>query len=361
MGLRVEPDFAVSIAGASRTEVLRERLTRLRLSSGTGMEADELELEFDDRDNAIELPKHGAIITLQIGYKGEALVDAGQFTVDETEVSGPPDTLSVRGKSSDMRDSLKAQKSRSFHGMSASQIVDKIAGDNGLKGEVHPSIAGVHVAHRDQTNESDLHFVTRLGRDHDATAGVKGGKLILAPKGQAASVSGKPLAAVALTRSDLTTWRATVADRDKHGSVKAAYKVNTAAAIAYVTAGGDTPPTKTLKAIHPTPEAATTAAHAEHRRGKRKSHGVELKLPGRPEVLAGAPIRISGVRDGIDGDWIAFKVEHEIDFGSGGFSTDISASVDGLAPDTGDATPDYGGDDADPAADADPDTPAQGA
>lgn len=343
------PDFSVSVGGSDRTGVFKDRLLKLRLVDTTGKEADQLELEFDDRDSKIALPAHGAVISASIGYAGKSLTALGKFTVDETEIEGPPDTIRIRGKSSDMRASLKAHKTRHWRQMSVGAIVAQIAAEHNLQPGAHADLAGIQVDHRDQTNESDMHFVTRLGHEHDAIASAKSGKLVLAPRGKAVSASGKSLSPVALKRSDLTRWHMVHSDRAKHGKVRARHYDRTAAAMQYVEAGGEDP-VKVVRHVHASAAVAGQVAHASHRRGKRKSHKIELELPGNEQLFAGRPVQVSGVRDGINGRWICSRVEHELDFASGGFTTKLEATVDGLDQDTGDGAQGYGGDDADNAA-----------
>ena len=64
-------------------------------------------VRIDDRDSAVSLPSRGASIEVFLGYNGSALNRLGRYTVDEVELSGPPDTLVIRGKASDMRGSGK--------------------------------------------------------------------------------------------------------------------------------------------------------------------------------------------------------------------------------------------------------------
>lgn len=343
----MEPAFTLSVGEEDRSDVLRGRLLSLRVVDVIAPRGDELSLVFDDRDNEIELPAHGAVIRLAIGYAGAELEDQGRFTVDETEVDGPPDRISVSAKSADTRESLKAHKSRSWRATTVGAIVSQVASEHGLEPQVDADLAAVTVDHRDQAGESDLHFVTRLGRDHDAVAAPKAGKLIFVPRGQAVSASGKALEPLRLDRADLTRWRMKNTDRAKHGRVRARHRDGAAAADAYVEAGGEEP-TKTLRHPYASAALAGAAAHAEHKRLKRTAHGVELELPGRPDAFAGRPVELAGVRDGVDGRWIITRAEHDLDFEGGGFTTRLEATVDGLDADAGDGATGYGGDDADP-------------
>ena len=95
------PTFRVVAEGADITALINDRLLLLRTTDKPGMESDDFELRIDDRDSAVTLPSRGASIEVFLGYKGSALTRLGRYTVDEVELSGPPDTLVIRGKVSD--------------------------------------------------------------------------------------------------------------------------------------------------------------------------------------------------------------------------------------------------------------------
>lgn len=66
------PAFSISIEGRDITTVLDNRLMSLTLTDNRGFEADQLDLELDDADGKIVLPRRGAVITLALGWKGAA-------------------------------------------------------------------------------------------------------------------------------------------------------------------------------------------------------------------------------------------------------------------------------------------------
>ena len=96
------PIFRIVADGSDITLMINDRLILLRTSDKPGMESDEFELRIDDRDSAVTLPSRGASIEIYLGYAGSTLSREGRYVVDEVEVSGPPDTLVIRGKASDM-------------------------------------------------------------------------------------------------------------------------------------------------------------------------------------------------------------------------------------------------------------------
>ena len=125
------PTFRIVADGADITSLINDRLLLLRTTDKPGVESDDFELRVDDRDCAVSLPSRGASIEIFLGYIGTALTRLGRYTVDEVELSGPPDTLVIRGKASDMRGSGKTTRSGSSEGVSLGSIVNDVVVRNG--------------------------------------------------------------------------------------------------------------------------------------------------------------------------------------------------------------------------------------
>lgn len=121
------PTFRIVADGADITSLINDRLLLLRTTEKFGMESDDFKLRIDDRDSAVSLPNRGASIEIFLGYTGIALTRLGSYTVDEVELSGPPDTLVIRGKACDMRGSGKTTRSGSWEGASLGSIVNDVA------------------------------------------------------------------------------------------------------------------------------------------------------------------------------------------------------------------------------------------
>jgi len=77
-----------------------------------------------------------------------------------------------------------------------------------------------------------------------------------------------------------------------------------------------------LRQVFPTPAAAEEAARAEWGRRARGEATASFTLPGDPAVVAEAPLKASGFRAGVDGEWIVARVEHALD-ASGGYAMTI--------------------------------------
>ncbi|MBX9474127.1 phage late control D family protein, partial [Yersinia enterocolitica] len=95
------PDYAISVDGIDKSGGIKKRLMSLTLTDNRGFEADQLDIELDDSDGQLVLPRRGAKIAVALGWQGAALIDKGIFTVDEIEHSGAPDKLTIRARSAD--------------------------------------------------------------------------------------------------------------------------------------------------------------------------------------------------------------------------------------------------------------------
>src|SRR5690348_11586922 len=105
------PAFRVVADGADITTLINDRLLQLKITDKPGMESDEFELRIDDRDGAVALPARGASIEIYLGYAETTLTRIGRYVVGDVEFSGPPDTIVITGKASDMRGSGKTTRS----------------------------------------------------------------------------------------------------------------------------------------------------------------------------------------------------------------------------------------------------------
>ncbi|KQN65093.1 hypothetical protein ASE99_18760 [Serratia sp. Leaf51] len=79
------------------------------------------------------MPPRGAVINIALGWKGKALTNKGDFTVDEVEHRGVPDTLTIRARSADYRGSLNSRRDNSYHDTTLEAVVSAVAARNNLK------------------------------------------------------------------------------------------------------------------------------------------------------------------------------------------------------------------------------------
>ncbi len=321
------PDFKIIAAGVNITPQIRDRLLGLTITDEAGVKADTVEIVLDDRDGLIELPAPGAPLLVFLGYSETGLIPMGLFTSDEVTVSSPPATLTIRAKAADLGGNIKGQKSRSWDKVTIGEIVSKIAGENGLSPKVAEQFQAVLIEHIDQTDESDISFLDRIGRDYDALVSVKGGALLLMGKGAGRTVSGLPIPPRPLLESDTGTWTLTLTTREAYRSVVAVWQDTDTAKQQEVVAGeGD--PVYRLRHIHNTADEARRAASAKLGEISRGNDTFEAAFAGDPLVAAEGRILAAGFRAGVNGLWSVQSVTHTLD--GSGFSTSISAERPGV-------------------------------
>ncbi len=322
----MKPTYRVIADGKDITALINDRLLMLRVSDKPGMESDEFELRIDDRDQAVALPQRGGKVEVLLGYEGQALTRMGSYTVDEVQVSGPPDTMTIRGKASDMRGSGKTTRSGSWEGVPLAQIVTEIAKRNGWE-PVCP--VQTKVERVDQRNESDFNFITRLAKQHDCTAKVADGKLLVMPRQSELSTTGKVLGVVALTKTDVTRYDFKLGDRSTQKAVKTQHKDKKTGDLKVVELGNDEAPdglpaVHTDRHVYPNETAATAAAKARLAAFNRSTATVRLEMPGRTDLFAERVIDAQGFKAGLDGQYLVDSVEQV--FTQGGWSTTVECN-----------------------------------
>src|SRR5690554_3922674 len=112
----MKPDFRILADRQDITARIRDRLLSLRITDEAGIQSDTVEILLDDRDGRIEWPAHGVELEVFLGDGRSGLSRMGLYVVDEVEHSGPPSSLTIRGKAADMRAAIKAPRTRSWHG-----------------------------------------------------------------------------------------------------------------------------------------------------------------------------------------------------------------------------------------------------
>ncbi|PHM70446.1 phage late control D family protein [Xenorhabdus kozodoii] len=214
------PAFRLETNKKDVTGNIQSRLMSLTLTDNRGLESDQLDLELDDADGKLIFPSRGDILTLELGWHGHPLTPKGKFVVDEIEHSGAPDKLTVRARSADFRGDLNVKREASYHKHTLENIVSTIAMRNQLKFQMSQELKGISM-HIDQTNESDVSFLTRVAKQEGAIASVKNGELLFIRQGQNKSASGRDIPLVVITRELGDSHRFSLSDREAYTGVVA--------------------------------------------------------------------------------------------------------------------------------------------
>lgn len=347
-----EPDYSISVDGIDKTGGIKKRLMSLTLTDNRGFEADQLDIEFDDADGKVELPRRGAKIAVSLGWKGAALIDKGTFTVDEIEHSGAPDKLTVRARSADFRETLNIRRDQSYHKTTIGGIIKTVAERNKLAPTLNKTMFDLTIDHIDQTNESDGNFITRLAKQYGAIAAVKNGNLLFIRQGQSKTASGKPLPAMTIIRSLGDGHQFSMADRGAYTGVvanwlntrtaeKPVVKVKRKRKRKATTAAKPKEPEEKqgeyligtdenvliLRTTYASKNNAQRAAKSNWERIQRGVAKFSIQLAkGRADLYPEVPVKVTGFKKQIDeADWTLVTVTHSVS--DSGFTTALELEV----------------------------------
>ncbi|ELY2856321.1 phage late control D family protein [Cronobacter dublinensis] len=362
-GARLSPDFRLTVNSKDVTANLRDRLLSLTLTDNRGFEADQLDIELDDADGQLALPVRGAVVKLFLGWQGQPLTGKGEFTVDEVEHHGAPDTLTIRARSADFRGTLNARREVSYHDTTLGAVVKQIAERNKLTPAIATDFTDIAVRHIDQTQETDAKFLTRLASLHGAVAAIKAGRLLFIRPGAGVTVSGKPIPQLTLMRQDGDRHSFSIADRGAYTGVTASWlhtrdpkpkkvklqrkpkekhlralehpaakkKKTTAKKEPEAREGeylaGSEDNVFALTTVYATKAAAMRAAKAKWEKLQRGVAEFSLTLAmGRADVFPETPVRVSGFKSVIDAQpWLISKVTHNLS--GNGYTTTLDFEV----------------------------------
>lgn len=337
------PALNVLMGGKALT-VLDEKLISLELTDNRGFNADELTISIDDSQGDIELPPRGAELSVSLGWQGELLIYKGIYVVDEVSHSGPPDRIDITARSADFRDEFNVKREVSWHDVTVERIVSAIAHRYKLKPIISEQLMNAEIDHADQTQESDMSFLTRMADILGAIATVKNGCLLFILPGGGVSANGKALPEFAITRSSGDRHSFRIADRDAYTGVQAYWldlnfgkkkkvtvrkrkkttekKPRSSSREGDYIAGEDGN-VFVLRTTYSSEIAAQRAAAAKWQQLQRGAAEFNLTLAyGRADLYPEMHGTVTGFKEAIDNqDWIIAKATHSID--DNGFQTQL--------------------------------------
>lgn len=322
--------WKVTLNGDDLTDALAPRLLRLSLTEKRGGEADQLDISIDNGDGKVALPKTGVRLQVALGWaRGPAglpigLIDKGEYVVDERAMEGPPDVITIRARSADLRGNFRIRRERSFVGQTVQAVVGLLASENGLTARIDPDLAGQTIIALGHGAKSDAALLTDLGRRFDAVATVKAGCLIFSRIGKGRTSTGLTIPPLTIDRSQTGPYRFEEADRGQYGGVEAKWHNLATGRQETVLAGGNDPAPKRLRKVYASEQDATQAASAEFSRMKRGKANISFPLAlGRPDIYPDRAIALTGWAAEINAlSWLVDESTHEMD-GRGGLVTRV--------------------------------------
>ncbi len=295
-----------------------------RLDGASG----ELEVELEDSMKLWQGPWYpvlGDVVSLQIGYSGESLLDCGEFQIDELELDGPPDVMRLRCLAAYITSAMRTANTVAYENMGIVEIAGQIATKYGLTlvTESSESESDVVFARVTQRRQIDLEFLKRLGREHNFDFTVRAGQLVFYERPALESVA----AAVVITRAN--TIRFSFRNRARRiydGAEFSYFDPDTKELITQSVPADEASPTgDTLKIVARCENAQQAQVKVEAALHLHNMVLVDASIegPGNPMLVAGSNVQLSGW-GALDGKYLIETAKHQMARATG-YRTSIAA------------------------------------
>lgn len=308
---------AIEIYGANQA-LLNQRLISWEHIDAAGMESDQLTLVLD-LEGLEGLPTLGGKIGLRVGYLESGLVEKGQFKVTRLTPTLFPLRLTLVATAAPFsgKDETRFKERRTAsHGPTTlGALFRDLVSLHGFSPRVDPELALIRIAHVDQSNETDMGFITRLARKYDAVAKPFNDLYVLAKPAQLKNLSGQviPDVRLSVTSNNRPGDHAFISAmleetaRTQNQGCKTCFWDIAAGKLREVIAGSA--PYKVIRQKQPSEEEAKAIGEAEVRKMLREKYKLKVTCPGNPLLAAeGLLVLDDSWPDFMRGRWSIEKV-----------------------------------------------------
>lgn len=311
------PGYKVTVDGGSPSKAFVACLVSVSITLNDGKQSDQLTLTFSESAKFpfgnLKIPKSGAEIKVWIGYEVYKIL-MGVFHVDQVSLSGSASGPSV--SISAVPKLLLDEQSRTWaEKTKLEKVIQDIAKENKLTPKVSKKFKPVMLPNNEnQSRESDMSFLTRLGEKYGAMVKPAGDCLLFLEKGEATTASGVPLSTPNLGPTDIVQWSTQLSDREAYEGVVSVWQDRDKAQQIQVVAGKKTgKKTFYLKHLYSNEKEAKTAAESKLKELKRGTTKLSLTVAGRPDIIANGKVKLKKLHKEIDGEWLVESATHKLD------------------------------------------------
>ena len=322
------PQWIFTYLGVDITADVSQMVLAIRYVDRLDGASGELEVDLEDSTKQWQgswYPALGDVVSLQIGYNGEALLDCGQFQIDELELDGPPDVMRLRCLAAYITPAMRTANTVAYEKVGILEIASQIADKYGLtlvtaSSESENDVVFERVTQRRQM---DLEFLKRLAREHNFDFSVRAGQLIFYSR-PALEGAG---AVLTIVRSDAVRFSFRNRTRRIYDGAEFSYfDPDTKQLISQSVAADSSMPTgDTLKIVarcESAQQALVKAAAALHLHNM-VFVDASIEGPGTTVLVAGNNVQLSGW-GALDGTYMIETAQHRLTRATG-YSTSIAA------------------------------------
>lgn len=332
------------------SESLAPYLKSLSYTDNLSGEADDLSLKLEDKEGLWQsdwMPDMGAELTVTLTseawgslFEEERTLRLGLFEIDEIESSGSPSEVSLKAVSVPDANALRGvNRTRSWEEVEFKVIAQDIADGAGME-LVYDSEENPKLDRAEQTEQSDLSFLTKLCNDQGFALKISEKQIIIFDEAKYESVAPKIAivnpGALYMEEKDMLYltwvegWRFRKKVRDIYKACHVAYQnSDTKEMIEGTFTAPDKKEGKTLEVkeeVGSTAEAEKLAKKKLREKNREEITG-SFDLPGNFNLLASTTVKIIGFGE-FDGNYIIETANHDV---GGGYKTsiDIRRCLDG--------------------------------
>jgi len=322
------PEWVLTYSRVNITFDVSEMVLAIRYVDRLDGASGELEIALEDSAKLWQGPWYpalGDVVSLQIGYQNETLLDCGAFQIDELELDGPPDVIRLRCLGAYITPAMRTANTVAYENAGILEIAAQIAAKYGLTLVIasSESESDLRFARVTQRRQTDLEFLKRLAREHNFDFTVRAGQLIFYDRTALESVP----PALAIARSD--TMRFAFRNRARRiydGAVFSYFDPDTKELITESVSTDSASPTgDTLKIVArcENSEQAQVKAQALLHFHNMIAVDASLEGPGNTVLVAGNNVQLNGW-GALDGTYLIETAQHRMSRASG-YTTSIAA------------------------------------
>ena len=268
----------------------RDRLQSVEITDKEGVSSDLIRVTIVNERQDFALPPKGALLVPVIND-----TSFGQYEAETVGAQCWPHVIEVTGKAAGFRGREKEVRQRNWDNATLAQVATDIANELGYAPILDPIIGSYAQDWWGQIDESNVAFLERLAKHHDAIFSIKNGNLILAAKGTGKAPSGAGLTPVILREADIIkgTLRFDFGDRSKYKDVAATYTDRGKGERVEVLEHSDEGGTARWRIGEQfgSESEAREAARATAKEMKRRQVTFSCEVWGDPTIRAGAPVQ----------------------------------------------------------------------
>jgi phage protein D len=317
--------------------LLNQRLMHWSHTDAGGIESDRLELTLNI-EGLEGLPSLSGKIGLRVGYQESGLVEKGEFVVTQRTPVLFPMRLMIVATAAPFsvvdKTGYRQRRSASYGPTTLGALFRQLVGRHGYSPRVAPSLEGIVISHIDQSNESDMAFITRLAKRYCAVSKPINELYVLAESGQVKTLSGQQLPDVKLSVTQdnrpgdqsFITARLDEKSRAKYEGSRVTWWDAAAVKQRVVQVGNA--PFKTLRQRCQNEVEARAVAEGELRRVGRENLQLLIDCPGNPLLSAEGLLLLDETWPSyMQGRWSITKVTHVGDPATGYRSSIVAGGL----------------------------------